>query len=140
MTDGPERTRGYYVGEPTAEWTESEPVPDDASPASRCDACGRKLMMDEERKEFSAGGETTLICWGGCPPNGDDSRSDIPEKQTPGSAPASPSGGDTDSTEVTSRSQQVVCHECGKTVRKRVATGKYRINDGKTVWFCPSCE
>ena len=125
-------------GESVAEWSETKPVPDDVSPTPRCSACGRKLVTDDERKEFSIDNETKLICRGGCPSdtdnvgrNGSKKRSDFESGL-----------GDTDnsSTDVNSRSQRVVCHECEDTVLKRVATGKYRINDDKTLWYCPSCE
>lgn len=36
--------------------------------------------------------------------------------------------------------EKVVCHECSKLLSESIATGKYRINDGKTVWYCKSCK
>lgn len=138
---GPDPYEIITGGKSAAEWTETNPVPDDSSLTPRCDACGRKLMMDEERKELSVDEETRLICKGGCPSDKDGVGSDIQKKQR-SDFESEPGSGYTDnsSTEVNSRTQRVVCQECGDTIHKRMATGKYRINDGKTLWYCPSCE
>lgn len=37
------------------------------------------------------------------------------------------------------QSETVNCHECGDSFPKSDAVEKYRINDGRTVLYCPSC-
>lgn len=132
---------------PIAHWNEQEPINEEVDPLPQCDRCG-ELLRDNQYKTFELNEKTSLICEGGC-----DGRSARKRRQH--------NVDSTDFEEISKGNQlsfgiesyecgsrptetktltEVECHECGETVLKSVATGKYRINDGETLWYCLSCK
>jgi Icc-related predicted phosphoesterase/uncharacterized protein YprB with RNaseH-like and TPR domain len=85
-------------GEPTADWTEENPVNDRTA--------SRKTTDQESTNSSETGTATSAVSTG----------------------------------QETSPRESVTCHDCGDSVAKTSATGKYRINDGETLWYCLSCK
>lgn len=88
----------------------------------RCDTCGSVRNKDEV-KTTTIRDKTLHFCLGRCD-SSDESDGELQTRVA---------------TEETNVVDKVECNECGQTVPKYSATGKYRINDGATVWYCNDC-
>jgi uncharacterized protein YprB with RNaseH-like and TPR domain len=137
---GPDPYEILDEGDQIAKWTEANPVNKQASSAPVCSSCGLTLVEEDQRKKLSIGEESRFICRGGC--SSDKSRA-ITKADTEQVSDYKSRSGTGYTTGSTSRErpqrEQVTCHDCGDTVPKQAATGKYRINDGQTLWYCSSC-
>ncbi|SDG37648.1 RecB family nuclease, putative, TM0106 family [Halorientalis regularis] len=126
--------------DPIAHWTESDPINAEASSVPLCSACGRMLVEEDERKQLTVDNESRYLCQSGCGETS--SKNSGCKKDTSSSDHNSEPHSDptqVGSTDRSSSAAKVICHDCGDLVREDRATGKLRINDGQTLWYCPTC-
>lgn len=120
-------------------WTEENPVSGEPVSAPSCLSCGKVLVEKGDRMELTTDERTRFVCEDGCKIGGLQRTIATAETHV-ASSPDSAGNSSGSSSLPTSTSELVSCHECGEVVKKRVATGKLRVNDEQTLWYCSSCQ